>query len=213
MAWPFGGGAAAASPSAVVPAAVEATVAAAEQTPPVAMRSKARTLPFAAGRGEPAPRQALGPGAFSGLRQEGQRPVPNAWEEQASTLVTTLPGAVRDASADFAREVARREAQPPPLMVLGPPPMVTPPAPAPAGPPGIEIPPWLEERVAKAPIAASPAPATPAVAPAAKPPTDAERVAAIQREVWRGDRSLAAILEEHGLTELQWRALRRSTGR
>jgi len=38
---------------------------------------------------------------------------------------------------------------------------------------------------------------------------DRATVEAIQREIWKGDRPLATVLAEHGMTEPQWRALRK----
>jgi len=55
-------------------------------------------------------------------------------------------------------------------------------------------------------------PGAPAPAPA-KALSNADRVQAILKEIWAGERSQADILAANGLTEVAWRALRRSSGR
>jgi hypothetical protein len=68
------------------------------------------------------------------------------------------------------------------------------------------------------PLPAAPAPASlssPASAPEPTPePVSAEaRLRVIQRAIWKGERPLQEILAEHGLTELEWRAMKRASTR
>lgn len=46
------------------------------------------------------------------------------------------------------------------------------------------------------------------------PATDAEeRIRLVQQAIWRGDRPTRKILAEHGLTEVEWRAMKRASAR
>ena len=54
-----------------------------------------------------------------------------------------------------------------------------------------------------------------ASAPAEDPDTDPQlaRIRLVQQAIWKGDRPTRQILADHGLTEIEWRALKRSTTR
>jgi hypothetical protein len=42
---------------------------------------------------------------------------------------------------------------------------------------------------------------------------DLDRLRLVQRAIWKGDRPTREILAEHGLTEIEWRALKRASAR
>jgi hypothetical protein len=72
--------------------------------------------------------------------------------------------------------------------------------------------------IAPTPFASTPAPppapapsspSTPMTAAASVAMSDVDRVQTILKEIWAGDRSQAEVLASHGLSEVDWRALRR----
>jgi hypothetical protein len=119
------------------------------------------------------------------------------------------------------------------LPFSSPPPSRPPPSPSPSPYPSPSPAPAIPASVVSAPVPvidapaplidapspAAPAPpasiSSPASAPEVTPePVSAEaRLRVIQRAIWKGDRPLQEILAEHGLTELEWRAMKRASTR
>lgn len=103
-----------------------------------------------------------------------------------------------------------------PLLVLGSSSsaILAPGGPSPFPSPGVPSPILSPERVV---AAAEPAPtfvlesasSTPAAGAGADP--DLTRLRLIQRAIWKGDRPARQILAEHGLTEIEWRAMKRAS--
>lgn len=163
-----------------------------ERTRAVAVRTPARTLPFRREEGAATGSRAA-PSDFAALRAEGRAPVrPAAWDARETTSIASLsqpyPAAmISTAPAEPPPPVFASQAAPPPAFV--PAPVAAPPAPLLASPPP-------DQRSGQ---------------------EEAEReramVEAVQREIWKGERPLATILSEHGITEPAWRALRKRAGK
>ncbi|HRI68692.1 MAG TPA: DUF2169 domain-containing protein [Polyangium sp.] len=96
------------------------------------------------------------------------------------------------------------------------------PAPSPMAPAPMAAAPLGSLALGVAPPLAPPpaplAPVTPAVEvarekPPAEPPDTEARLRLIQRAIWKGDRPIQQILSDHGLSELEWRAAKRTANR
>jgi hypothetical protein len=183
------GGAAVAPPDRTV-AAPEGT---AEISPAIG-RSRATTLPFERG-GAPSKPKPPPSADFAALRAATSEVVP-AWGSDEGTLLVVPRGASPIAKSAPA-------AIPAPVRPIAPHPGSTPTPVAPTAVAPTPVVPTPAARLSAPPLQPAPTP----------PPAGAERVAAIQREIWNGDRTLQDILREHGLSELEWRALRREARR
>jgi hypothetical protein len=234
VALPFGPKSAPASRAPAETPPLEATVAAPfDDTTAPAVRPSAMTLPFpksASSLG--APHARISSDDLQALREQGEKPVAEAWQAGNETVLgipAVDPAKLVGAPAPLA-----------PLAAFGAPRSVSPPASAPpptSASPGVASGGWpvlgaaplgavAQPSAAPPPAPAPPPPVAPStVGPAASQPraldarppspalSDAERVQAILKEIWAGERSQADILASHGLSELDWRALRRSAAK
>lgn len=181
-------------------------------------RARASTLPFK--RGTTPSRGAPLTGAeLAALRAEGATPVRSAWEADGETqyvrpsqtpraLVddeSTLdaPSLAQRPSVSTSAETARMS-EPPrgvPTSIAEPAPFrVSEPARAPLG---------FSSPLGASPLGARVDP-VPVASRVATVEQDEARVQEILQEVWKGERALSDILEQHGLTEVEWRILKRS---
>lgn len=206
------------------------------QTVP-ATRVKALTLPFRrVGAAPPSePRGALDARGFAELR--GGPAVAAAWDAAPGTSAARPQPMTQALTALPLEESTTADVPPPPLASDGAsyPTSAAPPPPsaypqiasytrpqsyAPAPPPPPVAPPPV---VSHAPLPSSqmpppppppPAPAAPASPSPSPPGAPSEDVMkAIQREVWKGERPLADILKDHGVTETGWREAKRTRGK
>ncbi|MFO0615810.1 MAG: DUF2169 domain-containing protein [Polyangiaceae bacterium] len=192
-----------------------------EGTAPRVERVRASTLPFkrvTADTGPPPSSERLTADDFAKLRSN-QTPVVEAWRAAEGTRMTrgmpalpSMDGSAPPGSAPFAPPPSEandaRGGFPPvvgaPLRALG--------AGALVGLPPV-VTPMIAPAISSAPTAA---PARDggagALAPDGSATSDSaskDKLVAIQREVWNGERLLADILADHGMTELEWRAEKR----
>jgi hypothetical protein len=67
------------------------------------------------------------------------------------------------------------------------------------------------EATAPAPVFVLESASSPSAAPEVDP--DLDRIRLVQQAIWRADRPTRQVLAEHGLTEVEWRAMKRASAR
>lgn len=177
-------------------------------------RVRASTLPFKRGM-TPSKGASLTGAELAALRAEGARPVRSAWEADGETAYAKRSRApnspfedeatVNAASLPSVDHVAGHRANEPPRVGNVEPASFSP-AEAPPSAPRISHP--LGGLPLGTPLGASSVAAPPA-SPGA-PVYDEALVQEILQEVWKGERPLSDILERHGLSEVEWRILKRA---
>jgi len=200
MAWPFASEMTAARDDASPPEPEPEP----EQTQMATFRTPARTLPFRR-EDDPVRPSRPAPSDFGALRAEGRGQVRPAWDVRETTQ------SIQSVSA-WAPGLVHSPPMEAPLAERDPPRLAEAPAMFPGASQGIQHRPPQAEVAAPGPLGAGPNRAARVNEPRPDDPSlqaagpDGATVEAIRREIWKGERPLATVLAEHGMTEPQWRA-------